>query len=272
MKTLRQFAAVAVLAALAPLACARPLCTIVADAASGKPIRYEGQCGERVTPASTFKIALAVMGYDAGFLKDEHAPVLSFRQGDPDWGGADWLRPTDPSSWIQYSVVWYSQRITHALGADAFQSYVRRFGYGNMDVSGDAGRDNGLDRSWIISSLKISPEEQVGFLRRLVNRQLPVSARAIDMTARITEAARLPGGWVVHGKMGTGAPGTSSPDGTWDQAHAYGWFVGWATNGTKTYVFAHLLQDEQIEERSAGRRARDAVLGALPAILARADD
>lgn len=170
---------------------------------------------------------------------------------------------------MQYSVVWYSQRITHALGAERFRSYVRQFDYGNQDVAGDPGHDNGLDRAWILSSLRISPEEQVGFLRRLVNRQLPVSAHAFDMTARLTEVARLPGGWVVHGKTGAGAPGTLSPDGTWDQAHAYGWFVGWVTNGTKTYVFAHLLQDARIEPRPAGVQAREAVLDRLPALLPR---
>ena len=72
------------LAALAPFAFAKPLCTIVADAATGTALMHDGQCSDRVTPASTFKIALAVMGYDAGFLKDEHAPVLPFRKGDPD--------------------------------------------------------------------------------------------------------------------------------------------------------------------------------------------
>ncbi|MHA6844763.1 penicillin-binding transpeptidase domain-containing protein [Ralstonia syzygii] len=152
MTKLRLTAAGALLAVLASFAHARPLCTLVADAATGQPIVQEGRCGERVTPASTFKIALSLMGYDAGFLKDEHAPTLAFKPGDPDWGGA---------------------------------------------------------------------------------------------------------------------PGTSSPDGTWDQAHAYGWFVGWVTNGTKTYVFAHLLQDARIEPRPAGGRARDAVLDALPAMLAR---
>ena len=255
------------LAALAPFAFAKPLCTIVADAATGTALMHDGQCSERVTPASTFKIALAVMGYDAGFLKDEHAPVLPFRKGDPDWGGDAWRKPIDPSSWLQYSVVWYSQRITHALGADAFQSYVRKFDYGNMDVAGDPGRNNSLDHSWITSSLKISPEEQVGFLRKIVNRQLPVSARALDMTDRITQVTQLPGGWTVHGKTGTGAPGTTGVDGSWDQAHAYGWFVGWVTNGTKTLVFAHLIQDEKLEPTYAGPRARDAFLADLPDLL-----
>jgi beta-lactamase class D len=40
---------------------------------------------------------------------------LAFKEGDPDWGGDNWRQPTDPTRWLKYSVVWYSQRITHAL-------------------------------------------------------------------------------------------------------------------------------------------------------------
>lgn len=271
MMKLRHAATGALLAALATFAHAEhPICTIVADAATGKAVLHEGKCDERVTPASTFKLALAVMGFDHGFLKDEHTPVEHFRRGDPDWGGQAWRQPVDPALWLKYSVVWYSQRITHAMGAQAFQAYVRKLGYGNMDVRGDPGKNNGMDRSWITSSLKISPEEQVSFMRRIVNRQLPVSTRTYEMVDRTVQTWQVPGGWSVQGKTGTAgpAPGNTSPDGTWDQAHAYGWFVGWARKGDKTYVFANLIQDDKVEPTSGGIRSRDALLARLPEVLA----
>src|SRR5262249_26288194 len=104
MMKLRHAATGALLPALAAFAHARPICTIVADAATGQPVLHEGQCADRVTPASTFKIALALMGYDAGFLKDEHTPVQHFKPGDPDWGGEAWHQPIDPALWIKHSV------------------------------------------------------------------------------------------------------------------------------------------------------------------------
>ncbi|MCO5400614.1 OXA-22 family class D beta-lactamase [Ralstonia soli] len=275
MMKLRHAATGALLAALATFAHAEhTICTVVADAATGKVVLHEGRCDERVTPASTFKLALAVMGYDHGFLKNPHAPVEHIKRGDPDWGGEAWRQPVDPTLWLQYSVVWYSQRITHAMGAQAFQAYVRKLDYGNMDVSGDPGKNNGLDRSWITSSLKISPQEQVGFLRRLVNRQLPVSAQTYEKVERTVQSWQVPGGWAVQGKTGMAgpAPGNTSPDGTWDQAHAYGWFVGWAKKGTgadsRTYVFANLIQDDKVEPTSTGVRSRDAMLARLPEVLA----
>jgi len=95
---------------------ARMICTIVTDASSNRIMVEQGDCGTRVTPASTFKIALSVMGYDARFLKDEHTPLLAFKKGYPDYGGKAWKQPTDPMGWLEYSVVWYSQQIARAGG------------------------------------------------------------------------------------------------------------------------------------------------------------
>ncbi len=243
---------------------ARTICTAIADAGTGKILHQQGECGERVTPASTFKVAISLMGYDSEFLKDEHSPALPFHKGYPDWSPA-WRQTTDPSNWIKHSVVWYSQQVTQALGETRFQNYVIAFHYGNEDVAGDPGKHDGLTRAWLSSSLKISPLEQLTFLGDVANRQLPLSPHAYDMTSRITEIAVLPNGWHVHGKTGTGSPPT--PDGTYDGAHAYGWFVGWATKGSRTLVFARLIQNETEEPDSPGLRARASLVNELPSLL-----
>jgi beta-lactamase class D/beta-lactamase class D OXA-42 len=240
------------------------LCTAMADA-TGKVLKKQGDgCDRRVTAASTFKIAISLMGYDSGFLKDEHAPKLPFKQGYPDWIKS-WRADTDPASWIKNSVVWYSQQVTQSLGEDRFKHYVTAFGYGNQDVSGDPGKKDGLTRSWLSSSLKISPLEQLSFLEKLVNRQLPVGAHAYDMTARITSLGTLPNGWEIHGKTGAGGP--RAADGNMDGRRAYGWFVGWATKDGRTVVFARLIQNEKKEPVSPGLRARETMMRELPGLL-----
>ncbi len=77
---------------------AETVCTLLMEASDGAVVLELGECDRRVTPASTFKIPLAVMGYEAGILTDAATPVLEFRPGDPDWGGANWKRPTDPAA------------------------------------------------------------------------------------------------------------------------------------------------------------------------------
>ncbi|GGP22767.1 class D beta-lactamase [Silvimonas iriomotensis] len=256
----------AALALIAPQAQAHLLCTLIADAATGKVLLQQGEdCAERVTPASTYKIAMSLMGFDSGFLQDEHAPVLDYHKGDVDWGGANWLKPTDPAAWIKYSVVWYSQRVTHHLGAEKVTRYARDFGFGNADMSGDPGQNNGLYRAWIASSLKISPQEQVKFLTRLVNGQLPVSAHALAMTRNITRLEQSPAGWDMHGKTGAAYPRLSKTD--FDYAHGWGWFVGWATQDGRTLVFARLTRDDAENPVSPGIRTRDSVLADWPALL-----
>lgn len=237
------------------------LCTVMADAASGEILHEAGDCRTRVTPASTFKIPLAIMGYEDGILNGTDEPVLEIEVGEPDWGGAAWKQPTDPQHWMKYSVVWYSQRITRAMGYDRFAAQAKAFGYGNADVSGDPGKDNALMRSWISSSLKISPVEQVGFLRRFLTGGLPVSTAAVEQAMAIVETSKV-SGWTVHGKTGSAFP--RKADGSFDRARGWGWFVGWVTNGERTYTFARLDQDERRERVSGGLRARENFLAAWP--------
>lgn len=237
---------------LASGAQAREVCTVVADAANGKMLAQRGECDHRVTSASTFKIAISLMGYDAGFLKDEHAPVLPFRPGYVDWR-ASWREPTDPSKWMRESVVWFSQQVTFALGRERFAAYTKRFAFGNADVSGLPATE-GPDLAWINSSLQISPLEQVAFLRKVVNRQLGVSEHAYDMTGRLTLYGEIPNGWTVHGKTGSGG--------------GNGWYVGWATKGARTLVFARLIKkdDADTNEVPVQFQARDGMLAELPGL------
>jgi beta-lactamase class D len=245
------------------------VCTLVTDGATGRVVHEQGDCDGRATPASTFKIALALMGYDAGILDDAHAPVLPFKEGYPDWIAA-WRQPIDPTAWLKHSVVWYSQRVAEALGEERFGDYLTRFDYGNADGSGDPGRDNALERSWISSSLTISPREQVRFISRLVGGNLPVSREAITETVSIVEQFAPTDGWQLWGKTGSAYPRRA--DGSFDRDRPWGWFVGWATRDGRLLVFARLNQDTRRTEGSSGVRARDGLLADWPGLAASASD
>ena len=231
------------------LAHSAPHCLAMADAASGAWLLHEGVCGKRLPPMSTFKLPIALMGYDAGVLWDEHAPVLPFKQGYVDWRPV-WRQAHDPSSWMTESVVWYSQQVTLQLGADRFAGYVQRFGYGNADVGGDPGKDNGLAESWLGSSLRISPDEQVAFLRRVVNRELGLKPQAYDMAAALVRRPDRVGGWQVFGKTGSGS----------DAGRQLGWYVGWLERDGQRVVFAQAGD-------SSGMEIRDSFLARLPRLL-----
>ncbi|MBG6286635.1 class D beta-lactamase [Pseudomonas nitroreducens] len=245
---------------------AATLCTVVADADDGRIVFQQGAqqvCAARYTPASTFKLPIALMGADAGVLKGPHEPVWQYQSGYPDWGGDAWRQSTDPERWIKYSVVWYSQLIAKSLGQERFQHYTSAFGYGNEDVSGEPGKNNGTDGAWIISSLRISPVEQLAFLRKVVNRKLPVKAAAYDLVENLFEVSEA-GGWRLYGKTGTGSPGNN---GVYTPANAYGWFVGWARRDGRQLVFASLVQDASATKPNAGLRARDDLIRDWPTMV-----
>ncbi len=248
----------AALVAAAP-ARAATVCTLIAEARPNGAVLLEDgpECSLRTSPASTFKIALALMGYDYGILDSPDAPV--------------WSKPDDPSvtagprEWMAQSLVWYSQLLTTQLGELRFSAYIRGFDYGNRNINGDPGRNNGLTNSWLSSSLRISPREQITFLRRVINRQLPLSNDVYVSTFAILPHFQA-GDWSVTGKTGTGYQ--TGLRGELDRDRQFGWFVGWAEQGEKRVLFARLIKDEGPATPAAGLRARDALLAELPGLLA----
>lgn len=250
---------------LAPAHTARAAstCLVVADAASGATIKREGDCGVRRAPMSTFKVALALMGFDAGILTGPLTPRLDYK---PEYDAPDWARkPTDPTIWLRDSIVWYSQQLTKKLGMERFQHYADAFDYGNRDVSGAPGKHDGLMRAWLATSLQISPDEQVRFLRKLVLRQLPVSAHAYDMTER-SVAVFETDGWTVHGKTGGGW--AQDETGAILRNRPLGWFVGWAEKDGRTIVFARNAVLDGPSDTPPSFKVRDALLADLPAVMA----
>jgi beta-lactamase class D len=244
---------------------AAPVCTLVVEADSGKVWQRVGtQCDARNSPASTFKIAIAVMGYDADILSDAHAPAWPYKEEYAAWRES-WKTTIDPTSWLRESVVWYSREITRRLGAERFKDYADRFDYGNRDLSGDPGQSNGLSNAWLSSSLQISPVEQVAFIRKLLSHQLPASERALDQTIAILPQFTLADGWTAHGKTGTGFQ--VGPDSKPDRDRQFGWFVGWAQKAEYKVVFARLIKDDDKIQEAAGFRTRDSLLADLPRLL-----
>jgi beta-lactamase class D len=216
-------------------------------------VRYNpAHCAKRVSPASTFKVPLALMAYDAGILKDENSPMK--------WNGTksnrvEWDRDQTAASWMKKSVVWFSQRLTPKLGMKRVKDYLARFRYGNKDMSG------GLTKAWLQSTLTISPDEQLRFWRQFWRGELPVSKHAFDVTKKITYIGTSPSGWILHGKTGSGA--IVSEKGKLLQGS--GWFVGHVGRGDREYVYVAHYSDRAppSDTRPPGWIAREIATTAL---------
>jgi beta-lactamase class D len=243
-------------------AMAHPNCFVAKENAT--LIKREGKCAQRHTPCSTFKLAISLMAYNEGILIDATHPEWPYQVGYDDWKPT-WKQPHNPTTWISDSCVWYSQLITQALGMDKFKKYVSEFHYGNYDVSGDTGQDNGLTHAWLSSSLQISADEQIAFIQRLLSKKLPVSQKSLDLTRAIFYVQELPHGWKLYGKTGAGPQQNS--DRSLNSNLQVGWFIGWIEKGDRHIVFANFIEAKRTHDLSAGKQAKEAAIKQLNALL-----
>lgn len=205
---------------------------VVVDAKTGCVICCEGEgIHERACACSTFKIALSLMGFDSGILVDEENP--KWRSDIQEFPLEFWKGVHCPQTWLKYSVVWYSQKLTPLLGIECIENYLDHFEYGNKDMSGNPGEGNGLLKAWLSSSLKISPFEQTIFLQRLVNEELSLSKHAMQTTKKMLFQEELENGWRLYAKTGSGY------DCECKSNHSQLiWYVGWLEKDDHAYVFA----------------------------------
>jgi len=196
---------------------------------------------ERVSPCSTFKIVLSLMGYDAEILKDEKTPCWEYQETYEDWLDV-WKSSQSPQSWMQYSCVWYSKLLAKQLGTDRINSYLSSMKYGNMDISGGIGQTECPNIAWINSSLKISLKEQVEFLVKMIQEKLPTSIYSTQMTKAILFKEVLSEGWKLYGKTGWSGSDITKDGKTLEHS----WFIGWIEKDYIFYPFAYLIYDEKI--------------------------
>lgn len=196
---------------------------------------------KQMSPCSTFKILLSLMGYDAEVLEDEMNPSWDFQDGYDDWL-VSWRAPQTPLSWMKYSCVWYSKVLSLKLGLEKIQNYVTSIEYGNQDISGGLAEPGPLNPFWINSSIEISSKEQVDFLKKMILNQLPLSSRAIRLTKAILFQEELSEGWKLFGKTGWSGSKITKNGKTLE----HGWFVGWIEKDFSFYPFAYLIRDKKI--------------------------
>ncbi len=216
---------------------------LLVDAVSGETVLELGSAiDERMSPCSTFKIPLSLMGYDAGILIDEQTPIWEFQEGYDDFLDA-WKDAQSPQSWMQCSCVWYSKKISCCLGLQEMQDYLSVFDYGNQDLSGGLVMPGKTDPVWFhSSSLKISPKELVSFVNTMLQNTFLLTDHAIAKTKAILFKEELPQGWKLFGKTGW-----SGSIGRYDDAILeYAWFVGWIEKDNRAFSFAYLIREKKI--------------------------
>ncbi|MGP1665846.1 MAG: penicillin-binding transpeptidase domain-containing protein, partial [Rhodanobacter sp.] len=213
------------------------------------------------THDDTAYASAALVALDTGAVTDEYEVIR--------WDGKprgiesglipQWNRDQTLASGLRYSTVWLYQILARRAGAAKMQQWIDRVDYGNRDIGG------GIDQFWLTGKLRISAREQIDFLRRLADGQLPFSARAQEAVRRISVIESAPH-YVMHAKTGwAGSRTRQDPAGK--AGSDIGWYVGWLEADGRRWFFAlniDMRQPADQANRSALVRQALVQLGALP--------
>jgi beta-lactamase class D len=206
------------------------------DPQADRYILYDrAQFEQPFSPASTFKICNALIALETGVIADEHAVI----PWDSVARNLVWDRDHDLRTAFKNSTVWYYQELARRVGGERMNYWLKRAAYGNADTSG------GIDRFWLSGGLRISPAQQLDFLQRLHDNELPFSQRSMDIVKNIMIASDTLG-HVVRGKTGWGSQGTTD----------IGWYVGYLEVKGNVYYFANCVQIEAVVLNDAQRANR----------------
>lgn len=172
-------------------------------------------------PASTFKIVNSIIALETGVIK-ELSDTIS-------WDGVkrpieSWNASTDMKTAYKNSTVWFYQEIARRIGEQRMKEWLHKLHYGNETISG------GIDQFWLTGDLRISPIQQLYFLKKIVERKLPISEETY-MKLQDLMLVEKTDNYLMRAKTGWGMQNNMD----------IGWYVGYVTVNDKNHVFVNLV-------------------------------
>jgi beta-lactamase class D len=177
------------------------------------------RCNEGFAPGATFEIPTVLIGLETGTLKDTTSRIAYDGTPRPN---PSWNREMPIGRAVRETCEPCFQQLSRDIGVRNYQHKLLDLKFGMMVVMPEA-----LDNFWQTGVSRVSQYQQVAFLRKLYNQQLPFSARSQQLTRGLFRLQAAPG-WTLYGKAASTRRGKMSN----------GWFVGWLEKGGNVYFFA----------------------------------
>ena len=177
----------------------------------------------RFSPASTFKIFNSLVGLQTGIITDEKM-VIKW-DGVKRWNN-DWNKDMNMTEAFKASSVPFYQEVARRIGKDTMQQWIDSIGYGNKNISGP------VDSFWLNNTLKISPDEQLGLVKRLYFDQLPFR-KSVQQMVRDAMIQENNTAYQLCYKTGWGFG---------EVGNAIGWVVGWIEENKHVYFFVTFVK------------------------------
>ncbi len=155
------------------------VCFELADNSHEQVFYYNlNRLSQPYTPASTYKIMNSLIALETNIAPDENMVIP--------WDGIDrkreeWNKDMNMREAFKVSCLPYYQELARRIGTVEMQKWIDTVQYGNKRIGAK------IDEFWLNDTMKISADEQVGFMKKLYFDKLPFSQR----TQRIVRSLML---------------------------------------------------------------------------------
>ncbi len=126
------------------------------------------RASKRFSPASTFKIMSSLIALETNVALDENLIIP--------WDGVarrpEWDKDMNLREAFKVSCVPYYQALARKIGKVDMQKWIDTVRYGNKRTGPN------VDDFWLNDTLQITPDEQVGFIKKLYFDKLPFAQRS----------------------------------------------------------------------------------------------
>jgi beta-lactamase class D len=203
--------------------------TFVAASLSGETIYVHNAARsiERFSPASTFKIPNTLIALDSQIVESKSS---TFTWNGTVRGIEKWNKDQTLETAFKVSCLWCYQEIARQVGAEGYEIALAKIDYGNQSIGEE------IDTFWVDGSLEISAVEQIAFLRKLFNNDLPFRRNHVDILRQIMVAQHTQQ-YTIYAKTGWAA---IEPQ--------VAWYVGFVESDEGKWLFAMNMRVDRPEQ------------------------
>ena len=177
-------------------------------------------------PASTFKIVNSLIGLQTGKIVNDSMIIKwdSVKRRDA------WNKDLTMYEAFRVSSVPYFQEVARRIGKDTMQFWLDSLSYGSKKIT------SAIDAFWLDNSLKITPDEQLGLVKRLYFDQLPFFKTYQEVVKRA----------MLFENNANYRLGYKTGWGMWNEKtrRQIGWIVGWIEENRHPYFFVLNIESQ----------------------------
>jgi beta-lactamase class D len=191
---------------------------------------------KRVVPASTFKVFLSLVALETSVAPSEEMTIKY--DGKPT-GKPEWDKDLTMREALEVSSEPYFRELAKRIGKTELKKWMDSVHYGNATIG------QNIEDCWHDGSLLITPDEQVGLMKKLYFDELPFSKR-VQRIVRSMMLRETAAKYKFYHKTGTNL----------DKGVLSSWLVGYVEDSTNhPYFFASYYQtkDTNIEKMRTDR-------------------